>query len=71
MSNERFDLISRYLTAANDVIEICGADALETLQMLLQAAQAEAAKGLEAAAPRPGAPSVGVVHPLVHASQLS
>lgn len=60
MTNERFDLISRYLTAASEVIDICGAEALDTLQVLLQAAQAEAHKGLEAATALQARPPIDI-----------
>lgn len=57
-SEQRFELISRYIVAADDVINARGTEDLELLRLLLRAARDEAVKGriiahIEEAAPTP------------------
>lgn len=50
-TSKRFELIARYIVAANDVIDICGPDSIASLRVLLKAAHDEAVKGTMAADP--------------------
>lgn len=50
-SAKSFELIARYIVAANDVIDVCGPDAIDPLRVLLKAAHDEAVLGKMKAGP--------------------